>query len=50
MADTQLYLAVGVPVVVNLIGLGIFANLLIHHFDKRFDELDRRFEDKLGIR
>jgi hypothetical protein len=57
MTDTQLYLAIGVPVVVNLTALGMVASLLMHHFDKRLDEMCElcraeraRVEQKLGIR
>jgi hypothetical protein len=53
VTGTQLYLAIGVPIVVNLTALGIIATLLMHHtsamatsfraeFGSRFDELGRR--------
>ncbi len=55
MTDTQLYLAIGVPIVVNLTALGIIATLLMHHttamatslraeFGSRFDETNRRLD------
>jgi hypothetical protein len=31
MTDTQLYLSIGVPILVNAAALGIVATLLMHH-------------------
>jgi len=39
MTDIQLYSAIGVPVALNATMLGIAMMLLIHHIDKRFDDM-----------
>jgi len=49
MTDQQLYLAIGVPIVVNLTAMGIIATLLMHYIDKRIEgmehSLNQRFDD-----
>ena len=47
MTDTQLYLAIGVPVVANATMLGVVAMLLLHHMDARFEAQDKLFTEKL---
>jgi hypothetical protein len=48
MTGTQLYLAIGVPVMVNLTALGVVATLLLHHFDKRFEDARELWRAELG--
>ena len=52
MTDTQLYLAIGVPVVSNAIMLLIFSTLISSRMaafegaiNKRFDDMNKRFDD-----
>jgi hypothetical protein len=41
MTDTQLYLAIGVPILFNTALFTLFAN----SFNKRFDDMNKRFDD-----
>jgi hypothetical protein len=41
MTDTQLYLAIGIPMIFNATLIGV----LLVHMDKRFDAMDRRIDD-----
>jgi hypothetical protein len=41
MTDTQLYLAIGVPIVSNAAML----TLLLMHMNSRFSAIDKRFDD-----
>ena len=57
MTDLQLYLAIGVPVVVNALFNGVLITLLWLHADRRFDDLRevwraelRRVEEVLDAR
>ena len=45
MTDIQLYLAIGVPVVLNATMMGIVTMLLMHHIDRRMDAINQRFDD-----
>jgi hypothetical protein len=48
MTDTQLYLAIGIPVLTNaaLIGLLLaYINARLNHVDQRFDAINQRFDD-----
>jgi hypothetical protein len=48
VTDQQSYLAIGVPIVVNITALGIFATLLVAHANAKFEalraEMNARFE------
>jgi hypothetical protein len=44
MSNTQLYLAIGVPIIANLIFNGVLFGLLWSHMNSRFDAVDKRFE------
>jgi len=44
MTDTQLYLAIGVPIVTNAAMLGIVVTLLLQHMNARFDAQDKRID------
>ena len=48
MTDIQLYIAIGVPIVVNILFNGTVAILLIHHFDARLAALQSEFHVHLG--
>lgn len=51
MTDQQLYLAIGVPALVNttLIGLLLaFINAKFEGTNRRFDELERRFDQRFN--
>ena len=43
MTDTQLYLAIGVPIVVNILFNGTMAMLLSNHFNARLAALQAEF-------
>ena len=43
MTDTQLYLAIGVPIVVNILFNGTMAMLLSNHFNARLTALQSEF-------
>lgn len=45
VTDLQLYLAIGVPVVVNTLMLTLFTQMTNKRMDDRFDSLNRRFDD-----
>lgn len=48
MTDTQLYLAIGIPVLANATLIGLLFALMTARFnaqDRRFDGIDRRFDD-----
>ena len=45
MTDAQLYLAIGVPVVSNIVLFTLFTALILRHVDTRFGALDKRFDD-----
>lgn len=45
VTDLQLYLAIGVPVVVNTLMLTLFTQVTNKRMDDRFDSLNRRFDD-----
>ena len=44
MTDTQLYLAIGVTVVLNATMIGLLAMLLLSHMNARFEDLNRRMD------
>jgi hypothetical protein len=57
MTDTQLYLAIGVPVISNIVLFTLFTSLILRHMDKRFDDARdlwraelRRVEEVLDAR
>jgi len=45
MSDTQLYLAIGVPIVTNAAMLTLAVTLLLMHINSRFGAMDKRFDD-----
>jgi hypothetical protein len=45
MTDPQLYLAIGVPVVLNAAMLTLAVTLLMNHMNSRFGAIDKRFDD-----
>ncbi len=45
MTDVQLYLAIGVPVMVNTLMLTLFTQMTNKRMDDGFDSLNRRFDD-----
>jgi len=45
MTNLQLYLAIGVPVLLNAAALGLVAGLLMSHMNTRFEAINRRFDD-----
>jgi len=45
MTGTRLYLAIGVPVVLNAVMLTIAITLLLAHMNSRFDAVHSRFDD-----
>ncbi len=47
MTDTQLYIAVGIPIIVNIIFNGTIAMLMSNHFNARLDALDKLFMERL---
>ena len=47
MTNSQLYLAIGVPLVVNLGMLILGFTLMTHHIDKRLDDLKELWRSEL---
>jgi len=47
MSDTQLYLAIGVPVVMNAIMIGLCFGFLLSHINVRFEAQDKLFTERL---
>jgi len=45
MSNEQLYLAIGVPVVVNILFNGLLILILNSRIADRFDGVDKRFDD-----
>ena len=48
MTDTQLCLAIGIPILANATLIGLLLSLMTARFnaqDRRFDGIDRRFDD-----
>lgn len=45
MTNTQLYLAIGVPLIVSMMFNGVLIGLLWSHMNARFDGIDLRFND-----
>jgi hypothetical protein len=48
MTDTQLYLAIGLPVLVNAAMFGLlvmYLNARLDSVDRRFDTINQRFDD-----
>jgi hypothetical protein len=45
MANQQLYLAIGIPMLFNAALIGLLASLLLGHMNARFDAIDSRFDD-----
>ena len=45
MTNLQLYLAIGLPVLINAGALGLVTGLLMSHMNTRFDAIDHRFDD-----
>ena len=48
MTDTQLYLAIGVPIVMNAFMLGIVATLLSNHMNARFASLENAMNARIS--
>ena len=47
MTDTQLYLAIGVPVVVNILFNGTLALMMSNHFNAMLAAQEKLFTEKL---
>jgi len=47
MADAQLYLAIGVPIIANATMLILGFSLMQGHFDKRFDDMRELWRSEL---
>jgi hypothetical protein len=47
MTDTQLYLAIGVPIVVNILFNGAMLLLVYHALSQRIDDMDKLFSERL---
>jgi hypothetical protein len=45
MTDTQLYLAIGVPMIFNTVLLTVFTTMINKRMDDRFHSLNQRFDD-----
>jgi hypothetical protein len=45
MTDTQLYLAIGVPILFNAAMFTLFSGMLNKRMDDRFESVNRRFDD-----
>jgi hypothetical protein len=45
MTNAQLYLAIGIPVVLNATFLTVAIMLLTSHMNSRFDSVNQRFDD-----
>jgi hypothetical protein len=45
MTNVQLYLAVGVPIIANLIFNGVCFTMLLHYMNAKFAAIDQRFVD-----
>ena len=45
MTNTQLHLAIGIPVVLNATFLTVAIMLLSSHINSRFDAVNQRFDD-----
>ena len=44
MTDTQLYLAIGVPILFNAAMFTMFSNMLNKRMDDKFESVERRFD------
>jgi hypothetical protein len=45
VTNTQLYLAIGIPVALNATFLAVAITLLMSHMNSRFDAVNQRFDD-----
>jgi len=45
MTDTQLYLAIGVPILFNAAMFTLFSNMLNRRIEDKFESVNKRFDD-----
>ncbi len=45
MTNMQLYLAIGVPVLINAGAVALAAGLIVSYMNTRFDAINKRFDD-----